>query len=245
LRNKFGLTQEYISQKIGVSRPTLNKIESGKAEISLLQAKKLADFYNLPLENLLSGEDSMQNQIRTNLSNQVSPAAQSEGTNAAKALKDRIPANPHPAYRQDLTAELILYLCSKLMALPQFSEVNLKQLLFLLEVTAVQKLGYSLTGLRFLKNAAGPEPLLWQEQLTDMAISKLLLKISNSYFKFPEQKYLPLRPARLELFTVNEYLLIDDIIYTAGSLPTEKLISLIKEVELYQKAVLYKEIALF
>ena len=44
LRSKFFLTQDFIAKKINISRPTLNKIEADKTEITLLQAKKLADF---------------------------------------------------------------------------------------------------------------------------------------------------------------------------------------------------------
>ena len=42
LRERNEITKEFVSEKIGISRPTLNKIESNKTDLSLKQAKKLS-----------------------------------------------------------------------------------------------------------------------------------------------------------------------------------------------------------
>ena len=71
LRIKFSLNQEEICKKIGISRPTLNKIENNKAEITLLQAKKLADFYNITILDIINCEDRLEQNIRISLNEDI------------------------------------------------------------------------------------------------------------------------------------------------------------------------------
>lgn len=55
LRIEKGLSQERIAQVIGVSRPTYTAIEAGKQKLDLDEAKKLADFFGIDVDALLSG----------------------------------------------------------------------------------------------------------------------------------------------------------------------------------------------
>ncbi len=57
-RIKGGLSQEQIANVIGVSRPTYTAIESGKQELSAEEIQKLAKFYSISVDELLSGEIS-------------------------------------------------------------------------------------------------------------------------------------------------------------------------------------------
>ncbi len=56
LRNKNNLSQEKIAKAIGVSRPTYTAIESGKQELSLKEAKKLANVFGISVDELLFGD---------------------------------------------------------------------------------------------------------------------------------------------------------------------------------------------
>ena len=58
LRKKNGLSQEQIAKTIGVSRPTYTSIESGKQELSLDEAKKLATLFGIGVDELSSGNIS-------------------------------------------------------------------------------------------------------------------------------------------------------------------------------------------
>lgn len=55
LRIEKGISQEYIAQAIGVSRPTYTAIEAGKQKLDLDEAKKLADVFGIDVDTLLSG----------------------------------------------------------------------------------------------------------------------------------------------------------------------------------------------
>jgi DNA-binding XRE family transcriptional regulator len=55
LRNKNNFSQEQVAKVIGVSRPTYTAIESGKQELSLEEAKKLASLFSISVDELLAG----------------------------------------------------------------------------------------------------------------------------------------------------------------------------------------------
>lgn len=58
LRNERGFSQDQIAKVIGVSRPTYTSIESGKQELSLEEAKKLASLFGISIDELSSGNIS-------------------------------------------------------------------------------------------------------------------------------------------------------------------------------------------
>lgn len=52
-RKKSGLSQEDIAEKLGVSRQTISKWETDETLPDIRQAKKLAHFYHLSLDDLI------------------------------------------------------------------------------------------------------------------------------------------------------------------------------------------------
>lgn len=55
IRAKSGMTQEEVAKVIGVSRSTYASIEAGKQELSLEEAQKLVEHFNLSIDFLLTG----------------------------------------------------------------------------------------------------------------------------------------------------------------------------------------------
>lgn len=54
LRTDLGWSQTVLGEKLGVSRQTVNAIESGKYDPSLPLAFKLADVFGRPIERLFT-----------------------------------------------------------------------------------------------------------------------------------------------------------------------------------------------
>lgn len=52
LRLAKGLTQDELAQKLGVTRQTVNAIEQGKYEPTLLLAYRCAKFFSTPIEKI-------------------------------------------------------------------------------------------------------------------------------------------------------------------------------------------------
>lgn len=53
LRNKHGLSQEEVAEKVGVSRQAVAKWESGDSLPDILKCEALADLYNVSLNDLV------------------------------------------------------------------------------------------------------------------------------------------------------------------------------------------------
>ncbi len=51
-RNKSGLTQEELGEKVGVTRQTIISIEKGNYTPSILLSLKLGKFFNTKVENI-------------------------------------------------------------------------------------------------------------------------------------------------------------------------------------------------
>ena len=61
-RNEYELTQEQLSEKIFVSRKTISNWETGKTTPDIDSLIRLADLFNLSLDNLLlEGSDIVEN----------------------------------------------------------------------------------------------------------------------------------------------------------------------------------------
>jgi putative transcriptional regulator len=53
-----GITQQDLAERIGVSRQTINAIEKGKYVPSTVLSLKLAQFFETPMEDIFSLEDT-------------------------------------------------------------------------------------------------------------------------------------------------------------------------------------------
>ena len=57
-RIKKGLKQLELCEMLNISHSTLSKIENGDKQISLATAKKISDFFNIPIDKLFYHENS-------------------------------------------------------------------------------------------------------------------------------------------------------------------------------------------
>lgn len=56
LRNMYGMSQEEIAEKIGISRQAYAKWENGTTVPDIEKCKRLADFYDVTIDSLLKTE---------------------------------------------------------------------------------------------------------------------------------------------------------------------------------------------
>jgi len=53
-RDYLGLSQEYVSQQTGISRPAISEIEAGRRKVESLELKRFSKLYGIPVEVLLA-----------------------------------------------------------------------------------------------------------------------------------------------------------------------------------------------
>ena len=58
LRERYGLTQAQLGEKIGVSRQAINAIETSKYDPSIWLAYDLAKFFSMSIEDIFDFEGS-------------------------------------------------------------------------------------------------------------------------------------------------------------------------------------------
>lgn len=213
-RKKFFLTQQEICKKIGISRPTYNKIENDKAEITLLQAKKLADFLNISISDLLVGEDSANRNIRSSLSDTKEEILELDSEEALLR-----------------TGEAILYLCSRCMGKYDVVDQSLHQLLFLIEYTYYNMYSSPLFSITFIKKNDSPTIFKFNQIINRLLENQYLEKVISDNFKYPNQKYLTLREFDLKKFNAQELKIIDQIITISTNEGMKKMVKLIKSIE--------------
>src|SRR3989344_4235226 len=58
LRKRRNLTQEFLASSLGISRPTYMQIEAGERDLTITEAKKLADVFDISFESFLEGKEN-------------------------------------------------------------------------------------------------------------------------------------------------------------------------------------------
>ena len=63
LRKTAGLSQEELSKKLGISRPTLVSVEKGERDITLSELKKISEIFDIPVEIIMDEEMSVADKV--------------------------------------------------------------------------------------------------------------------------------------------------------------------------------------
>lgn len=65
LRKRAGLSQEELSKKLGISRPTLKAVESGERDITLAELQRTSEIFDIPMEIILDQELSTSQKVNS------------------------------------------------------------------------------------------------------------------------------------------------------------------------------------
>ncbi len=67
-RKNKGLTQEYVSEKLGISRQTLSNWENEKSYPDIVSIIEISDLYDISLDELLKGDENMLSHLKESVS---------------------------------------------------------------------------------------------------------------------------------------------------------------------------------
>ncbi len=59
LREQYGFTQQYLADKVNVSRQTIISLENGKYNPSIFLAYKIAKVFNMTIEDIFVFEEEL------------------------------------------------------------------------------------------------------------------------------------------------------------------------------------------
>lgn len=204
LRKGRSLTQEYLASELGISRPTYIQVERGERDLTITEAKKLADIFGISLQDLLQGRDTS---ITATISKEK-PAVADE----KQQIRISVPQKNLEKFK-----EVLLYVLSKVGSKPNVGETVLYKLLYFIDFDFYEKYEQQLIGATYIKNHFGPTPVEFKVIVDDMIRKGELEKVSSKYFNHLQKKYMPVRkPDLTKLKDARELQHIDEVLSRLG-----------------------------
>lgn len=197
LREQHSMTQQNLADLLGLLRPTISQIENGERKLSADELLKLADIFNVSVENLLGIQKEPQIIIKKE--------------KVKKTPKSQIRINV-PQKNINKFREVLLYILNKVGSKPNIGETVLYKILYFIDFDFYEKHEEQLIGATYIKNNYGPTPVEFKKIVKKMLDDGEIIKVKSIYFEYPQTKYLPVRKADLTKFKANEIELIDDIL---------------------------------
>lgn len=199
-RKKRSLTQEEVAGAIGISRQTLNKIESGAANLDLPQAKKLSQIFNISLDDLYECKDSSDVPFEV-IDDKKFKVKEDNGLRICVPKSNIIKLK-----------ETLIYILNKIGAKPNIGETVLYKILYFIDFDFYERYEEQILGCTYIKNHHGPTPVEFKKVVDGMIRDGEVEKIKSEYFKYPQTKYIALRVPDLEVLKANELLVIDEVL---------------------------------
>lgn len=190
LRERDGkrLSQDDVSQALGMTRPAYKQLETGEREPTMAELKAISELFGVRVE-VLTGSSPI---------------------NDKDVLSDGVESGVDKIKYKNL----VLYLAGTIGAKPNVGETVFYKLIYFIETLAFQKNGKGIVGERFFKMQYGPVPASFQSITREMLNNNELDRVQGRYFTYMQTKYLP----RVEAtgLTHEEKEIIDTIIDRLG-----------------------------
>jgi len=196
MRLERKLSQEEISQKLGMSRPTYMQVEKGGRDLTIEEARKLASVFGLTLENFLNERGNV---------NFVLEKPQKEMPK--QDIRILIPRAKVDKFR-----EILLYILAKVGSKPNVGESVINKLLYFVDFDYYEKYEEQIIGATYIKNYFGPTPCELLKITEDMKSRGEIEEVRSKFYQYDQKKFLPLRNPRLETLTAREIEHVDDVL---------------------------------
>lgn len=203
-RNRCNLTQEFLASELGISRPTYKQIERGERDLTIPEARKLAEIFGFSLDDFLAEREP--SVVISLEKGQKQPMSKKE------EIRVSVPQKNLEKFR-----EVLLYILSKVGGKPNVGETVLYKLLYFIDFDFYEKFEEQLIGATYIKNHHGPTPVEFKLIVEEMIKNGEIVQVRGKYFNYPQRKYLPLRePDLTKLKDARELQHIDEILARLG-----------------------------
>ncbi len=190
-RTQKGLSQEYLAKKLEISRPTYKQVEDGTRDITVTEARKLADVFDMTLEDFLREKELKHSVIL-------------EDKDDERSYEVRVNKKDLKKFKQ-----VLLYILEKVGAKKNIGETVIHKLLYFIDFDYYEKYEENLMGGKYIKNVHGPTSVELGKILKNMEENEEITKVVNKYFRYSQKKYLPLKDPDLSNLSAREVEHID------------------------------------
>lgn len=177
-RAKQNMTQEYLASELGISRPTYMQIERGERELTISEARKLAAFFDMSLENFLAAKDEQL------------PVISIKKRKLTRKIKEPTMRINVPQEKAEKFKQVLLYIIAKIGGKPNIGQTVLYKLLYFIDFDYYEKFEEQLVGAKYIKNHYGPTPVMFTKIMGDLERKGMVEKIKSKFYKHEQTKYL-------------------------------------------------------
>lgn len=198
-RTKRNLTQEYLASELGISRPTYLQIERGERELTISEAKTLAEVFDISFEKFLDGKEDVKTVVKIEGKKKQKQEAKGE-------IRVSVPQEKAEKFEQTL-----LYILTKIGGKPNIGQTVLYKLLYFIDFDYYEKFEEQLIGAKYIKNHYGPTPVMFAKFIDRLVKDGKVEKIKSKFYKHEQTKYLvnPNESLDLSALSAQELVHID------------------------------------
>jgi transcriptional regulator with XRE-family HTH domain len=195
------ISQSELARIIAVSRPTAIKILSGKRELRMSEADKLAMNLGISVTEIF------------NESSEVEVVLSKKSAKAKVQKSERISV---PAENVEKFKNAFLYITQKIGALQNVGQTVLYKILYFCDFDYYEKYEEQLIGATYIKNHFGPTPREFSKIIKEMVKDGEIEEVVTKFFDKDQRKYLPVKNPDLSVFSGRELRHIDEEIARLG-----------------------------
>ncbi len=192
------LSKSFVSDELGMSRPTYEKVEKGEKELTYKELEKLASIFQMPINNLISKKD-----FKINIDIQKNKNIEATENDIRISV---------PQKNIEKLKEVFLYILVKVGNKPNVGESVINKLLYFIDFDYYEKYEKQLIGATYIKNHYGPTPCELKMIVKEMEKNKEILTVANKVFDFKQKKFIALRDPNLVVLNAQELAHIDEVL---------------------------------
>ena len=177
-RKKRLITQEHLALELGLSRATYMQIELGKRELKVGEAIKLAEIFDMSLEDFLNERE------------QSSPVIEIKETQKKKSVKKHNIRISVPQEKVEKFKQVLLYVLAKIGARPNIGQTVLYKVLYFIDFDYYEKYEEQLIGAKYIKNTYGPSPVIFAKIVEELEKEDKIERVKTKFHNYDQMKYL-------------------------------------------------------
>ncbi len=177
-RKKRLITQEHLASKLGLSRATYVQIELGKRELKVSEAIKLAEIFDMPIEDFLNKRE------------QPPPAIDIKRSRKKKSAKKQSIRISVPQEKMEKFKQVLLYVIARIGARPNIGQTTLYKILYFIDFDYYEKYEEQLIGAKYIKNTYGPSPVMFAKIVEELEKEDKIERVKTKFHNYDQVKYL-------------------------------------------------------
>lgn len=161
-----------------MSRATYMQIELGKRELKVSEAIKLAEIFDMSIEDFL------------NERGQPSPVIEIKRARKKKSAEKQSIRISVPQEKIEKFKQVLLYVLARIGARPNIGQTALYKILYFIDFDYYEKYEEQLIGAKYIKNTYGPSPVMFAKIVEELEKENKIEKAKAKFHNYDQVKYL-------------------------------------------------------